>query len=231
MHGWKVGYFSPENYPVRYHYSKLAEKITGLPFKEGNIEDYTELFHHIENNYFFIYPENDMSYENIIEKARYLVKKKGIKVVVIDPYNKIEHLRDRGESETEYISKFLDKLTTFGKTYDILTVLVAHPRKMEKNGKLYAVPNLYDINGSANFYNKCDYGLSIYRMFETNSVQIHVLKVKFKHLGESGMVEFRYNYNNGRLEAMDVNIDQWSKEGLQNYYEPERILPTNIEAF
>ena len=73
-----------------------------------------------------------MSFETIITKAKYLVKKNGIKILVIDPYNKIEHLRSQGESETEYISRFLDKISTFARQFNVLVFLVAHPRKMNK---------------------------------------------------------------------------------------------------
>ena len=215
VHGWKVGYFSPENYPIKYHYSKIASKLSGKKFQQGFIEaaEYEELFGYIENNFHFIYPEDDMSFDTIITKARHLVRKNGIKILVIDPYNKIEHLRDRNESETEYISRFLDKLIVFAKQLNVLVVLVAHPRKMDKqtNG-LYAKPSLYDINGSANFYNKCDYGISIYRYFDTNISEIDVIKVKFKHLGNGGMAKFKYNYNNGRYETESLTIDNWDNK-------------------
>ena len=78
-----------------------------------------------------------MSIDNILLKAKYLVKRYGIKIVVIDPYNKVEHMRDRNETETEYISKLLDKLTSFSKRYDVLTILVAHPTKLKKEAKEY----------------------------------------------------------------------------------------------
>jgi twinkle protein len=213
LHGWKVGYFSPENYPVTFHYAKLASKLTGKAFKQGVINqyEYEETFDYIEDNFFFIYPEVDMSFENIITKAKYLVKKNGIKILIIDPYNKIEHLRERNESETEYISRFLDKITAFAKQYNVLVILVAHPRKMDKNASgLYSMPTLYDINGSANFYNKTDYGLCVYRDFVNKTVQVNIIKVKFKHLGDGGIVSMVYNYINGRYEPDGVPITNWN---------------------
>jgi twinkle protein len=212
LHGWKTAYFSPENYPISYFYSKLASKLTGKIFKQGyiNQQEFEESFNYIDDNFFFIYPEDDMSIDNILLKVKYLVKKQGIKVLVIDPYNKVEHMRDRNESETEYISKLLDKLTSFSKKYDILVILVAHPRKMEKkdNGG-YAMPTLYDINGSANFYNKCDYGLCVFRDFNNMTVQLNVMKVKFKHLGDGGIATLKYNYNNGRYENGNSTVNDW----------------------
>ena len=226
LYDWKVAYFSPENFPVTYHYAKIASKIYGKPFGQANItqEGFEEVFEYILDNYFFIYPEDDMSFETILIKAKYLVKKRGIKILVIDPYNKIEHLRERGESETEYISRFLDKVTTFAKQMNVLVFLVAHPRKIDKNKEtgLYNKPNLYDINGSANFYNKCDYGLSVFREYSNNTVTVDFIKVKFRHLGEGGAVTLRYNYNNGRYERDDYSVDKWDNT---NYLHPAAKEP------
>ena len=230
IHGWKVGYFSPENYPVKYHYSKLASKISGKKFEKGYIsrEEYDRTFDYISNNFYFIYPEEDMSVDNVLSKANHLVRRYGIRVMVFDPYNKIEHMRDRGETETEYISRFLDRMIMFGKRHNVLVFLVAHPRKMEKaaNGA-YIKPTLYDINGSANFYNKADYGISIYRDFNTNKTTASFLKVKFKHLGDGGDVELKYNYINGRYENIDSEFREWSDKSYLD--KEEEVLPPRLE--
>jgi twinkle protein len=70
----------------------------------------------------------------------------------------------------------------------------------------YDMPTLYDINGSANFYNKADYGLSIHRDKANNTVTVGVLKVKFRHLGETGNVLFRYNFNSGRYTSYEKGV-------------------------
>lgn len=231
VNGWKAAYFSPENYPTKYHYAKLCSKITGKRFQNGyiNKDEFENTFDYIEDNFSFIYPEDDLSFQSIIEKAKYLVKKKGIKVLVIDPYNKIEHLRDKGESETEYISRFLDKLTMFAKQYNVLIMLVAHPRKMDKTGTgEYSIPNLYDINGSANFYNKCDYGIVVYRDFQTVTTIVNVVKVKFKHLGDGGKIDLVYNFANGRYEKNKTSVEQFDNS---NYLLHKAIESQNEESF
>ena len=70
----------------------------------------------------------------------------------------------------------------------------------EKTTGQHEVPDLYDINGSANFYNKCDYGLSVYRNFLNGNTELHVLKVKFIHLGTGGTATLKRNWKNGRYE-------------------------------
>jgi twinkle protein len=226
MHGMKVAYFSPENHPLQYHYSKIASKISGKTFSEKfmNKEEFFEIYNYINENFFFINPEEDVTIETIIEKARYLVRKKGIKILVIDPYNKLEHLSNAGESETQYISRFLDKLTNFARIHSVLVFLIAHPRKMQqKKDKpgIFEVPTLYDINGSANFFNKCDYGITVYRNREENTVSIHVQKVKFRHWGTTGEAIFMYNSINGRIygENEMANFDSYLRPQAEIQYE------------
>lgn len=230
LHGWKSSYFSPENYPIKYHLAKLISKITGKKFDSSNltVDDFNSAFDYIKNNFYFIYPEEDMTFDNILSKARIVVKRHGIKVLVFDPFNKIEHLLDKGESETLYISKFLDKCSNFAKKHDVLVIIVAHPTKMKKTVTgTYEIPTLYDINGSANWYNKADYGLCIYRDFAINTVTVIAQKVKFRHLGEGGKAVLKFNYVNGRYEKEYLTIDAWNYASYLNSEEVS-VAPVNI---
>jgi twinkle protein len=208
MHGMKAAYFSPENHPIALHVSKLIEKITGMKFTHEALDrdDYYEALDRVTHNFHFINPE---SYEmdNIIDKARYLVFRKGIKILVIDPWNKIEHHIPHGMSETNYVSKMLDKIITFARQRQVIVFLVAHPRKLNKIDKKYEVPTLYDISGSANFYNKTDFGFAVYRDFQQKVVSVHIQKVKFKHLGSEGVIGYKYEYGSGRFtpHSLDGN--------------------------
>ena len=33
-HGWKAAFFTPENYPLKFHYAKLFEKMIGKKFSQ-----------------------------------------------------------------------------------------------------------------------------------------------------------------------------------------------------
>ena len=203
MYGWKAAYFTPENYPLKYHYSKLHEKFSGNKFKkEHDKSDFQTIYEYIKDNFFYIMDEQDLTVESIMKSAMSYIKTKGIKILVIDPYNKLDHQMKRGESETQYISRFLDVLTNFARFNNMLVFLVAHPRKMAND----EIPSLYDISGSANFYNKTDYGLTVHRERDENklminSVQVHWQKIKFKHLGSQGVSVLDYNFNNGRFDT------------------------------
>ena len=201
-YGFKFAYFSPENYPPSYLYSKLTSKITGKSFdkKYLPVKEYNEAKEYINDNFYTIYPKEGFTLDEILLKAKYLVKKRGIKGLVLDPYNKLESQMPVGMNETNYISKQLDGIITFAQKNNVLVFLVVHPRKMKMaaDGKPES-PNLYDINGSANFFNKTDFGLTVYRDRAENTVSVEVHKVKFRHLGGCGVAKFEYNYNNGDM--------------------------------
>lgn len=205
-YNWKAAYFSPENHPLEMHYAKLHEKISGKKFKAGfGDDDYENVKTHLNGNISYLLDENDMTLQKVLTSAKYCVKKAGIKVLVLDPYNMFEHKAEKNENETQYISRFLDELKKFAKFNDILVILVAHPAKLMQG----QVPNLYSISGSANFYNKADYGITVHRKKDENGamnslVEIHVQKVRFKNFGKQGVIELKYNYNNGRYEDSDV---------------------------
>lgn len=205
LHGWKAAYFTPENYPLRFHYAKLFEKLIGKKFNYANSTEieYDMAYDHIRQNFFYILNEEDFTVKSILDSAKVLVKSRGIKILVIDPYNKLEH--KYSDSETQYISRFLDQVITFAKLNDLLVFLIAHPTKMKRldNGR-YETPTMYSISGSANFYNKTDYGLTVHRKQSDdgamiNEVEIHIQKIKYKHLGEQGAIEMNYDFITGRF--------------------------------
>ena len=197
----KVAFFSPETYPIELHAAAISELLTGRKFHHSAMtnDEYFMAKYHINDQFFWIMPEDDFSIDNILSKARQLILRKGIQVLIIDPYNKLEHQAKNGENETQYISRFLDTIVNFAHKNNIIVFLVAHPRKMQKNNGVYELPTLYDINGSANFYNKTDFGITVYRDFQNNYITVHVNKVKFKHLGEVGECSWKYNIENNRF--------------------------------
>lgn len=208
-YGWKFAYFSPENAPLAYHASKLIEKFTGKHFNKQYLTygEYRQVKEHIEQNFFFIAPSESYKVDTILERAKYLVRRRGIKALVIDPYNRLESEQGR-KNETQYISELLDRLTNFAQQNDILIILMAHPTKQPKNKDgVIEAPTLYDISGSANFFNKADFGIVVHRNRVKNNVEVHIQKVKFKHLGECGTALFRYNLNNGRYTPNEDGVE------------------------
>lgn len=213
-HGWKAAFFTPENYPLKFHYAKLFEKIIGKKFNQDKTSEleWDMAYDYIRNNFFYILNEEDFTVKSILDSAKILVKTKGVKIVVIDPYNKLEH--KYADSETQYISRFLDQIIQFAKFNNVLIFLVAHPKKMNKIDKKIEVPSLYDISGSANFYNKTDYGITVHRKTDDNNVMIdevnvYFQKIKYKHLGKQGIISLNYDYDIGRFNVLGKDQSNW----------------------
>ena len=202
MHNWRFGIFSPENYPIQLHFSKIAAKLLGESF--NSVEDYqvVQAMDYYRDNFVHIVPKEDNSVESIVEHATQLVKRYGINGLVIDAWNKLEH--DYSSNETVYISKQLDVIINFAQKYGVHIFVVAHPTKMQRDKQTgaYMVPTIYDMAGSAHFYNKSHNGISVYRHFHedgTSTPEVFVQKVKFKHWGRQGSLMLQYDISSGRF--------------------------------
>lgn len=212
-HNWKFGVFSPENYPLELHVSKLAEKLIGKRFKGADrmsVIDKDMAKEYLNDNFFFISPDDEnFTLDNILAKAKELVLRYGITGLIIDPFNRLEHQIPHGISETNYIGKILDKMDAFCKMFGAHLFLVAHPYKINKDKSTgqYEVPNLYSINGSANFFNKADIGICVYRNFNSNLTEVYIQKVRFKHIGKQGMIALNWNEVNGRYAENGDSFD------------------------
>jgi len=206
------GFFTPENWPTELHLLKLVEKTMGKSaFKQNELE-LRKVKEFLSGHIYWIYPEEGFGLETILEKVRQAVLKYGLRWYVIDPWNKLEHKRN-GMSETDYISWALDLISIFNKKNGVHCFIIAHPTKMKYNDKTgkYEVPGLYDINGSANWYNKADIGLSMYKE-ENYRNTLSVQKVKFKFWGGVGNVEYSWNPENGRYDEFGEDLTYWIQD-------------------
>jgi len=201
-HGWKWGITSFENQPSSLHVTKLVEKIGGAAFgfRKDPIHRLTQsqfekslLFAH-EHFTFVNVNKVDLSLDGILQKFAELVKQRGCKGFVLDPWNYIESAIPSGMTETQYISECLTKIKNFCMKYSAHLFLVAHPTKLKKeaNGK-YEIPTMYSISGSAHFFNKTDNGIAVYRDFETGIVTLYIQKIRYSWLGKLGYCEFMFN--------------------------------------
>jgi twinkle protein len=214
QHGWSFAVFSPENFPVENHLSRLIEHYARVPFRDGptprmSIEEMHRARDWAKNHFRFILPPDDTDWtlDTIFEKALVLVRRHGINGIIIDPWNELDHSWPSSMTETQYISKTLKQMRQFNRRNFIHTFLVAHPQKLFRNKDgSYPVPGLYDISGSAHWYNKTDNGIVVWRDLSgvsSPSVQVHVKKIKFREIGRIGMVELRYDLATGGYYDID----------------------------
>jgi len=185
---WKTAFASPENAPTYLHAHKLMRKVwQGMPTPgDINGKKWNEVADHVNDNFFFIDMER-YTLESVLRKGAELVKRKGIKCLVIDPFNKIRDVDSHTDDVNRYTMEYLTKIETFAKKFDVLVFIVAHPTKMykDKDGKIEE-PNMYNIKGGGEWYDASYHGILVHRDYEAKTVKAKVLKVKFQNLGENG---------------------------------------------
>jgi len=161
----KVAVFSPENMPLDDFYNDIIEMYIGKscdPYYSNNYmseDEFKEGMEFVNKNFFLIHPEGDFKLDSIFERVKYLVRKKGIRTLIIDPYNTIEHKMNPGEREDLYISRFMATLKRFEIEQGISIQLVAHQltaRKNENDEGRYYKPMLNNVKGGGTFADKSD---------------------------------------------------------------------------
>lgn len=145
--------------------------------------------------------DTDIDLDYFLEVARVAVIRHGAKVIVLDPWNELEHKRGRDETETDYIGRAIRALKRFAKRYNVSLWIVAHPTKPQgKSGP----PGLYDIAGSANWANKADYGLIYHRPDKTvNAGTLDIVKVRMGFPGGCGRINVKMEEGTSRIVAAD----------------------------
>ena len=188
LYGWKTAYASPENAPTYLHAHKLFRKVwEGMPNKTDiGSGKWETVKNHINDNFFFIDMDR-YTLEAVLRKGAELVKRKGIKCLVIDPFNKVRDVDSKTEDVNRYTMDYLTKIETFCKKYDVLVIVVAHPTKMykDKDGQIEE-PTMYNIKGGGEWYDASYHGILVHRNYEEKTVKAKILKVKFQNLGENG---------------------------------------------
>ncbi len=139
-----------------------------------------------------------------LERMATAVLRHNAKVVILGPWNELDHARLRDESLTEYTGRAIREFRRFARTFDVHFIVVAHPTKLGgqfRKDDAPPVPGLYDISDSAHWANKSDVGLSIWRDYKTNMTLCAVKKVRFqKSIGVPGEVWLKFNTYTGRFE-------------------------------
>ncbi|CAM6056228.1 unnamed protein product [Sphagnum tenellum] len=210
---WTFALCSMEN-KVREHARKLIEKHIGQPFFDASYansiprmskEDLERGKKWLQQNFFLIRHEDEQlpSVEWVLNLAKAAVLRHGIRGLVIDPYNELDHQRPGNQTETEYVSQMLTKIKRFAQHHDCHVWFVAHPKQLQVwKGE---APGLYDVSGSAHFINKCDNGIVIHRNRDAShgpldQVEVLVRKVRNKVAGTIGDASLRYNRTTGLYE-------------------------------
>jgi twinkle protein len=154
----------------------------------------------IDKNFSVIVPsfEDMVDLPWLIEKMQVAVLQKNCDVIVIDPFNELDH-DTTGDPMRLYIGQFIKTLKRFASRHDVHVIVVAHPRKLnkDKDGNI-EIPNLYDIEESSMWYNKTDLGLIIHR--QDGLTLARVAKSRYEDMiGKRGQKLFMFDETSGHF--------------------------------
>lgn len=216
---WKFAMFSFENQPVSLHVTKFIEKLADKPFGEGprarvTPDEVTEYLDELAQSFAFTdVTSGTVSVKDCLDAAASWLSPHEKRGIVIDPWNELEHWRPTNLSETEYISQTLSMVRSWARINKTHVWIVAHPQKVPRpaDGKL-PIPKPDMISGSQHWWNKADACVTVYRDFNADDpkrVEIHVQKIRFKHIGRIGKADLLYDRVTGRYR---VPLEQVQKD-------------------
>ena len=134
----------------------------------------------------WLFDENTNDYERILETAVNVIRKYGTKIVLIDNLMCLNlHASDNNQLKKE--TDFINEICDLAELYNVLIVLVAHPRKTAVFQKDLGSD---DIAGTANLGNRSQYILSVKR---------------FSREEKEGEKDKKGNYLKGK-EAIDYDV-------------------------
>lgn len=174
----------------------VPENETYLRDKLLKIWGNKETFEHFAETQCFVqsavlegYDDRPRTLDWVLDKAVVAVKRDGVEILLIDPWNELERAKPPGQLLTDYIGECLMMLKQFCRIFNVIVVVVAHPTKaVNENGG--RVAGLADIEGSMNWFNKCDNGLIVVRDAEKNTSKVISAKVREIGAGKIGACHF-----------------------------------------
>jgi twinkle protein len=223
LHGVKIGWASFEQAPQRDHRRALRSwygvehnsfldadptdrKRAGRPAHMMTPREIDAADAWIDSHHVFIVPseDDDVTLDWMLDRMEAAVVRHGVQVIVIDPWNEMDHTRARDETMTEYVGRAIKSLKRFAKKFQVHLIVIAHPTKSLKDGDgKYKMPTLYDISDSANWYNKCDLGLIVHKEKAEDTI-IKVQKSRYHEIiGRPGEVRMQYSKDERRFVEME----------------------------
>lgn len=173
---------------AKHELDKHPDKANALGCMEERLHIITQL----------VEEDDEMDFDRFLDLCLQAVKR-GAKMIVLDPWNEVEHKRAKDENETDYTGRMLRAARRFAKMHDVAFWIVAHPSKPHQGFK--GKPGLYDISGSANWANKPDYGLTYHRPDpKENFATITVTKVRKGFPGRKGEVSVTFDHRDSRFK-------------------------------
>lgn len=191
-HGTRSFLFVPENE------QNVRDKFRGIWGERAGFDYFCANQCYIQSAANDPFGDEPADIKSVLDRAVSCVDRDKIDVLMIDPWNELEHLKPANQLMTDYIREALMYLKNICRRHSVTVIMVAHPTKAvtENGGR---TPLLSDIEGSMNWYNKCDNGLVVVRDFEKKTAKVISAKVREHGAGKIGTCHFYVNEETGRF--------------------------------
>lgn len=208
LHGWSTVFASFEQLPQLDHRRALRTYHAGKLERDMTMFELDAADKWIDRHFSFVVAgeDDETTLHWVLEKIAAATIRTGASLVVIDPWNEMDHHdRPHDMTTTEYVGFAIRQFRRFARKYGVHLIVVAHPAKMQRNrdGK-YPVPGLYDISDSAHWSNKADVGVVVHRenLLDDPETQIRVVKSRYHNaIGTPGEVRAVWDEKRGRFST------------------------------
>lgn len=198
---WPVAIASFEQKPQTDHRRNLRTLHSGKLQAWMSQEQLAAADRWIDDNFVFIAPseDDDVTLKWTLERCAAAAIQYGAKLVVIDPWNEMDHVRPSDVTLTEYVGVAIREFRRLAHKYGVHVIVAAHPAKLKRNKDgAFEIPSLYDISDSAHWYNKSDVGIVVHRLDPARTL-IRVAKSRYHdEIGTPGDVEAHFVREVGR---------------------------------
>ena len=200
LHNWTVAIASFEQHPQADHRRALREWFCKCPLDIATDEAIAEADKWIEQHFVFVVPGDDdlATLEWTLERCASAVIRHGVRMLVIDPWNELDHDKPSDMSLTEYTGRAIKEFKRLARSLDVHVIVVAHPTKLSAGER----PGLYSISDSAHWANKPDVGIVLWKpQPDSNEVEWRQVKSRYHdQIGRPGLVTFAYQPVTRRFE-------------------------------
>lgn len=217
---WKAGLYVPENLPREEFWEEIIHQYIGkttdpdYPNIRMSKKEFQKGIDFVREHFYLIDPEEDATFDVLLEKMSFLVRKQGIKIVTIDPWNKVKHLRHEGVRDDFYIGGIMSKLNKFAKQHMVCMNVILHPRTPEApRGEDLAPLSRMSAKGGSEFSDHADNFIIIQRphaqtdndnplvIFKSDKIR------KQKLVGRKGQAELSFDWKSQRYLDPKIVID------------------------
>jgi twinkle protein len=190
--GYKSFMFVPENE------QSVRDKLRRIWGERPGWDDFSRYLSFVQSAAEGSFGDEPADLRSVLDHAVQAIEREQIEVLLIDPWNELEHLKPPQQLMTDYIREALMYLKRICRYHGAAVIMVAHPTKAvtENGGR---VPGLADIEGSMNWYNKCDNGLIVVRDNAAKSTRVISAKVREHGAGRIGICHFHVDPDTDRF--------------------------------